>query len=103
VEEWGAMNPEELKRKNRRLWEAEDLMGDAAIILHEEAEADPSDMTLKELEERHYRLWSDFLSYLDTKPYTAREKADVEWTAGRIGRQVLERVLAEHFGEDEEG
>jgi hypothetical protein len=96
------MKPEELERENRRLWEAEDLMGDIEIILHEETEADPSDMALKELEARFYGFWSDYLSYLDTKPYTAKERADVEWTAGRIGRQVLERVLSEHFGDEED-
>lgn len=89
------MNPEELERKNRRLWDAEELMSETETILHEESEKDPSDTTLKELEARFYRLWSDYLSYLDTKPYTAKERANVEWTAGRIGRQVLARIFGE--------
>lgn len=90
----------ELERKNRRLWDAENLMGDAELILQEESEKSPDDTELKELEARFYRMWSDYLNYLDHKPYTAKERASVEWTAGKASRKVLERVLDEHFGED---
>ena len=88
---------ENLERKNRRLWDAETAMSFAEEVLYDELERDPLDLELKALEERFYGVWSDYLSYLDNKPYTARERAEVGWTAGRIGR----RVLREIFGSDE--